>query len=74
MVDLRLGWVTVAELLRQLVTVVGIVVLVLAGASLVPFLALAIPASLAAVAVDGVAGTERGPDCDRGLTGANGVC
>ena len=49
MVDLRLGWVTVAELLRQLVTVVGIVVLVLAGASLVPFLALAIPASLAAV-------------------------
>ncbi len=49
MVDLRLGWVTVVELLRQLVTVVGIVVLVLAGASLVPFLALAIPASLAAV-------------------------
>jgi O-antigen/teichoic acid export membrane protein len=49
MVDLRLGWVTLAELLRQLVTVVGIVVLVLAGATLVPFLALMIPASLAAV-------------------------
>lgn len=49
MVDLRLGWVTIAELLRQLVTVVGIVMLVLAGASLVLFLALVIPASLAAV-------------------------
>ena len=44
MVDLRLGWVTVLELLRQVVSVVGIVTLVLAGASLVPFLALPIPA------------------------------
>jgi O-antigen/teichoic acid export membrane protein len=49
MVDLRLGWVTILELVRQLVTVVGIVVLVLAGAGLVPFLALLIPASLVAV-------------------------
>ncbi|MGH3993338.1 MAG: oligosaccharide flippase family protein, partial [Pseudonocardiaceae bacterium] len=49
MVDLRLGWVTILELVRQLVTVVGIVVLVLADATLVPFLALLIPASLVAV-------------------------
>jgi O-antigen/teichoic acid export membrane protein len=48
-VQLRLGWVTVADLLRQVVTVVGIVVLVVAGASLVPFLALSIPAALAAL-------------------------
>jgi O-antigen/teichoic acid export membrane protein len=51
MVDLRLGWVTILELVRQFVTVVGIVVLVLAGATLVPFLALLIPASLVAVGV-----------------------
>lgn len=49
MVDLRLGWVTILELVRQVVMVVGIVVLVLAGASLVAFLALLIPASLVAV-------------------------
>ena len=51
MVDLRLGWVTILELVRQLVTVVGIVVLVLAGAGLVAFLALLIPASLVALAM-----------------------
>ena len=55
MVDLRLGWVTVLELVRQVVTVVGIVVLVLVGASLVPFLALLIPASLVSVGDDGLA-------------------
>jgi O-antigen/teichoic acid export membrane protein len=49
MVDLRLGWVTLLELIRQVVTVVGIVVLVLTGAGLVPFLALLIPASLVAL-------------------------
>jgi O-antigen/teichoic acid export membrane protein len=51
LVDLRLGWVTTLELVRQLVTVVGIVVLVLADAGLVPFLALLIPSSLASVAL-----------------------
>ena len=49
MVDLRLGWVTALELVRQVVTVVGTVVLVLVGASLVPFLALLIPAALVSV-------------------------
>lgn len=49
MVDLRLGWVTILELIRQLVLVIGIVVLVLVDAGLVPFLALLIPASLVAV-------------------------
>jgi O-antigen/teichoic acid export membrane protein len=48
-VQLRLGWVTMADLLRQVVTVLGIVVLVVAGASLLPFLALQIPAALAAL-------------------------
>jgi O-antigen/teichoic acid export membrane protein len=48
-VQLRLGWVTVADLARQVVTVVGIVVLVVAGASLLPFLAVQVPAALAAL-------------------------
>lgn len=48
-VQLRLGWVTMAELMRQVVTVVGIALLVVAGASLLPFLALPIPAALAAL-------------------------
>jgi O-antigen/teichoic acid export membrane protein len=51
MVDLRLGWVTVLELVRQLVTVVGIVILVVADAGLVSFLALLIPASLVALGI-----------------------
>jgi O-antigen/teichoic acid export membrane protein len=51
MVDLRLGWVTILELVRQVATVVGIVVLVLAGAGLTAFLGLLIPASLVAVAI-----------------------
>jgi O-antigen/teichoic acid export membrane protein len=52
MVDLRLGWVTVLELVRQVVVVVGIVILVLAGAGLVPFLALLIPSALVALALN----------------------
>jgi O-antigen/teichoic acid export membrane protein len=51
MVDLRLGWVTILEFVRQVATVVGIVVLVLADAGLVWFLSLLIPASLIAVAM-----------------------
>jgi O-antigen/teichoic acid export membrane protein len=44
---LRFGWATTLELGRQAFTVAGIVVLVLAGAGLLSFLALAIPAGLA---------------------------
>jgi O-antigen/teichoic acid export membrane protein len=43
---LRFGWITVLDLLRQAVTTVGIVVLVLAGVGLLPFLALTIPVGL----------------------------
>jgi O-antigen/teichoic acid export membrane protein len=49
MVQLRLGWVTVLELLRQAVLVVGIVVLVALGAGVLPFLAVQIPAALVAL-------------------------
>jgi O-antigen/teichoic acid export membrane protein len=49
--ELRLGWVTVADLARQLVTVGAIVALVAAGAGLLPFLAIAIPAGLASLVV-----------------------
>jgi len=52
--QLRQGWVTVAELVRQVVTVAGIIALVVVGASIVPFLALAIPAALAALVLTGV--------------------
>jgi O-antigen/teichoic acid export membrane protein len=44
--QLRLGWVTLAELLRQAFAAAGIVVLVLAGASLLPFWAVTVPAGL----------------------------
>lgn len=47
--SLRFGWVTFAELLRQVVTVVGIVALVLAGAGILPFFFLQIPAAGAAL-------------------------
>ncbi|MGH3992111.1 MAG: oligosaccharide flippase family protein, partial [Pseudonocardiaceae bacterium] len=46
---LRLGSLTGIELARQVITVVLIVVLVAAGAGLVPFLAVGIPAGLAAL-------------------------
>jgi O-antigen/teichoic acid export membrane protein len=48
-VQLRVGWVTGLELLRQAVLVAGIVVLVALGAGIVPFLAVQIPAALAAL-------------------------
>jgi O-antigen/teichoic acid export membrane protein len=50
-VRLKLGWVTLAELLRQVVVVVGVVVLVVAGASLLPFFVIPIPSALAALAL-----------------------
>ncbi len=44
--ELRLGWLSVLDLLRQLATVVGIVALVLAGAGLLPFFAVQLPVAL----------------------------
>jgi len=49
--QLRLVWVAVADLVRQMVMVLGIVALVLAGASLLPFYAVGIPAGIATVAL-----------------------
>jgi lipopolysaccharide exporter len=46
-VDLRLGWVSALELLRQLLTTLMTVLLVLIGARLVPFLGISIPVGLA---------------------------
>ncbi|HKP22117.1 MAG TPA: oligosaccharide flippase family protein [Thermoleophilaceae bacterium] len=51
MVRLRLGWMTALELIRQAVLVAGIVVLVLLGAGIVPFVAAQIPAVLVALAL-----------------------
>lgn len=46
MVDMRLGWVTLIELARQVITVTLIAALVVAGAELLPFLAVPIPAAI----------------------------
>jgi O-antigen/teichoic acid export membrane protein len=48
--ELRLGWVTTLELVRQGATVASIVALVAAGAALLPFFAVPIVAGLAALA------------------------
>ncbi len=50
-VELRLGWVSVLDLTRQLLTTALTVLLVVAGASLVPFLAIPIPVGLVVVAM-----------------------
>lgn len=66
--QLRLGWVTALEVLRQVLTVAGIVVLVLAGAQLLAFLALTVPVALVVLAVTTfvVRGTvPRRPSFDR---------
>jgi O-antigen/teichoic acid export membrane protein len=52
--ELRLGWVAIADLLRQLVTVLGIVVLVLLGASLLPFFVIGVIAGAAALVMTAV--------------------
>ena len=49
MAELRLGWVALLDLLKQVVTVVLIFALVIAGASLLPFLAIPIPAGIVIV-------------------------
>jgi O-antigen/teichoic acid export membrane protein len=46
MARLELGWVTALDLLRQVLSVTGIVVLVLVGASLLPFLTISVPVGL----------------------------
>lgn len=51
---LGLGWVTAVELLKQIGMAVGTVALVVAGAPLLPFWAVSIPAGLAATALAGV--------------------
>lgn len=47
--SLRFGWVTALELLRQALTLAAVAALVLAGAGLVPFLLVQIPAGLVAL-------------------------
>jgi O-antigen/teichoic acid export membrane protein len=44
--ELRLGWLSVIDLVRQLATLIGIAALVLAGAGLLPFFAVQIPVAL----------------------------
>jgi O-antigen/teichoic acid export membrane protein len=46
---LRFGWIAGVDLLRQVVTVAGIVVLALSGAGLLAFLTLAVPAAIVAL-------------------------
>jgi O-antigen/teichoic acid export membrane protein len=48
---LRLGWVTLTEVLRQLLTVVALVSLAFAGAGLLPFLLAAVPVAAAVLIV-----------------------
>jgi O-antigen/teichoic acid export membrane protein len=48
MAQLRFGWVAALDFLRQLVTVIGIVLVVAVGGGLLSFYVLAIPAALAA--------------------------
>jgi O-antigen/teichoic acid export membrane protein len=47
--ELRQGWIAIAELVRQAVQVTLILILIAVGAGLVPLLATAIPAGLAAI-------------------------
>jgi O-antigen/teichoic acid export membrane protein len=50
-VELRQGWVSLLELLRQLITVALIVALVILGSGVAPFLAATIPAGAVALAI-----------------------
>ncbi|HEX4008589.1 MAG TPA: polysaccharide biosynthesis C-terminal domain-containing protein [Solirubrobacteraceae bacterium] len=52
--ELRFGWVTIVDIARQAVSVALIVVLVIAGAGLLPFLAVTIPAGLVTLIFTGV--------------------
>lgn len=48
---LQLGWVTALDFLRQVLTVVAIIALVIAGATLVPFLGVTIPIGIGVLGV-----------------------
>lgn len=50
-VGLRLGWVALLDFLRLLLTALATVLLVLAGATLLPFLGMSIPVGVAVIAV-----------------------
>lgn len=52
--QLQLGWTTIAELLRQTISVALTLALVIAGAELLPFFAVLLPAALAAVVLTAV--------------------
>lgn len=51
---LRLGWVTALDLVRQALTVLGIVILVLAGSTLLPFFVLMVPVAAVVLAATAV--------------------
>jgi O-antigen/teichoic acid export membrane protein len=50
-VELRLGWVSLLEVLRQFIAVALVVLLVIVGAGVTPFLAVTIPAGAVALAI-----------------------
>lgn len=51
---LRLGWITALDLLRQALSVTGVVILVLAGAKLLAFLALSVPVAVVVLVATGL--------------------
>ena len=52
--ELRLGWLSALDLVRQLATVIAIGALVLAGARLLPFFAVQVPVALAVLVLTGL--------------------
>ena len=59
--ELRLGWVSLIDIVRQIVTVGLIVILVVVGAGLLPFLSVPIPAGLAMLLMAAVLVRRRMP-------------
>ncbi len=51
---LRLGWVTALDLMRQALSVLGIVILVLAGSTLLPFFVITIPVAAVTLAATAI--------------------
>jgi O-antigen/teichoic acid export membrane protein len=58
--QLRLGWVSAIELLRQMLTVIAVIALVEAGAGLLAFLAITIPVGVVALLVTAAVAREDG--------------
>jgi O-antigen/teichoic acid export membrane protein len=54
MVDLRLGWMTALEVVRQIASVAGIVALVVAEAGLLAFFAVPVPAAIVALSMTAI--------------------